>query len=228
MKKIPKLILMFTHNDVTVPDAIDYFNQVKDLPVDYFGFKEVGLPEKDMRQLNDMIHENGFESFLEIVEYEEDKILELTRQAVDIKFDYLMGTIYYPSILDIIKNSSMQYFPFCGKIYNRPSILGGTIKEIVEDAKRIEAEGVHGFDLLAYRYVYPYKVSELVLKLNDAVEVPIVSAGSINSIQRLEETKNQGVWGLTIGGAFFEKRFMPGGSYRDNVIKVLKKLNDPV
>ena len=40
---MPKLILMFTLNDMTVPDAIDYFEKVKDLPVDYFGYKELGL-----------------------------------------------------------------------------------------------------------------------------------------------------------------------------------------
>ena len=39
----PKLILMYTHNDVTVPDALDYFDMVKDLDVDYYGFKEIGL-----------------------------------------------------------------------------------------------------------------------------------------------------------------------------------------
>ena len=30
--------------------------------------------------------------------------------------------------------------------------------------------------------------------------------------------------GFTIGGAFFEKKFVPGGSYSDNVSVVLKKL----
>ena len=36
----PKLILMFTQNDVTVPNAIEAFEEIKDLPVDFFGFKE--------------------------------------------------------------------------------------------------------------------------------------------------------------------------------------------
>ena len=47
----PKLILMFTLNDVTVPDAQEHFEMVKDLDVDYFGFKEIGLPEKEMKKL---------------------------------------------------------------------------------------------------------------------------------------------------------------------------------
>lgn len=220
---IPKLILMFTLNDMTVPDAIYYFEQVKDLPVDYFGFKEIGLPPEKMRELNKRIHDAGFESFLEVVEYNEDKIESPARLAIDIGFDYLMGTVYYPSIWNII-DKKIKYFPFCGKIYGRPSILDSSIDEIVADAKRIEAEGVDGFDLLAYRYKYRDKVNELVEAVKNAVKVPVVSAGSINNYERLDETIKQGVWGFTIGGAFFEKKFVPDGSYRDNVAAVLKKL----
>ena len=94
----PKLILMFTQNDVTVPDAIDYFEKVKDLPVDYFGFKEIGLPQDKMKELNNKIHAEGVESFLEVVEYDEESIKEPAKMAVDMGFDYLMGTVYYPSI----------------------------------------------------------------------------------------------------------------------------------
>ena len=147
--------------------------------------------------------------------------------AVEMGFDYLMGTIYFPSTWDIIKGKNIKYFPFCGKIYDRPSILDGTIEEIVQDAKRIEAEGAQGFDLLAYRYKYQDKVNDLILALGEALEVPIVSAGSINSFDRLQETIDQGVWGFTIGGAFFEKKFVPNGSYRDNVAAVIRFLKNP-
>jgi len=223
----PKLILMFTQNDVTVPNALEVFEQIKDLPVDFFGFKEIGLEPDKMKKLNDKIHDAGVESFLEVVEYDEDKIAEPAKMAVDMGFDFLMGTIYYPSIWDII-GKNIKYFPFCGKIYDRPSVLDGTIDEIVADAKRIEEAGADGFDLLAYRYKYPDKVNELVLAVKDAVNVPVVSAGSINSFDRLQETVDQGLWGFTIGGAFFEKKFVPGSSYRANVIAVLKKLGKKV
>ncbi len=219
----PKLILMFTQNDVTVPDAIDYFEKVKDLPVDYFGFKEIGLPHDKMKELNNKIHAAGVKSFLEVVEYDEESIKEPAKMALDLGFDYLMGTVYFPSIWDII-DKKIKYFPFCGKIYDRPSVLDGTIDEIVADAKRIEKAGANGFDLLAYRYKYPDKINDLVLAVRDAVDVPIVSAGSINSFDRLQETIDQGVWGFTIGGAFFEKKFVPDGTYRDNVAAVIEKL----
>jgi hypothetical protein len=220
---MPKLILMFTQNDMTVPNAIETFEGIKDLPVDFYGFKELGLPPEKMKILNDKIHEAGVKSFLEVVEYEEDKISEPAKMAVEMGFDYLMGTVYYPSIWKII-DKKINYFPFCGKIYDRPSILDGTIDEIVADAKRIEAVGANGFDLLAYRYIDPDKIDELVKAVKNAVKIPTVSAGSINSFKRLQETIDQEVWGFTIGGAFFEKKFVPRGSYRDNVIAVLEKL----
>lgn len=223
---MPKLILMFTKNDVTIADAIDYFEKVKDLPIDYFGFKEIGLSPNKMEELNNKIHKAGFQSFLEVVEYEEDKILKPAKMAVDMGFDYLMGTVYYPYIWKIIQGSGIKYFPFCGKVYNRPSILDGSIEEIVKDAIRIEKEGVDGFDLLAYRYKNKDKINDLVKTLKESVSVPIVSAGIINSFERLQNTINQGVWGFTIGGAFFEKKFKPEGSYRDNVISVLKELKN--
>jgi len=222
----PKLILMFTLNDVTVPDAQEYFEMVKDLDVDYYGFKEIGLPEKEMKKLCDSIHSIGKEAFVEVVEYDEEKILEPAKQAVRLDFDFLMGTIYYPSVMDIVNNSNLKYYPFCGKIYGRPSILDGTVDEIIEDAKRIEAAGADGFDILAYRYKYPEKIDTLVRRLVAEIKVSIVSAGSINSFDRLQNTVDQGAWGFTIGGAFFEKKFVPEGSYRDNVAAVVNFLKE--
>lgn len=221
---MPKLILMFTLNDVTVPDALDYFEMVKDLDVDYYGFKEIGLPEKDMAKLCDSIHSIGKKAFIEVVEYDEDKILEPAKQAVKLGFDYLMGTIYYPSVMEIVNNSNLKYYPFCGKVYDRPSILDGTIEEIVEDARKIETAGADGFDILAYRYKYPEKIDALVRELVANVKVPVVSAGSINSFERLEQTIDQLVWGFTIGGAFFDRKFVPQGTYRDNVAAVVNRL----
>ena len=224
---IPKLILMLTHNDMTVVDAIDYFEQVKDLPIDYFGFKEIGLKPEKMKILNNKIHNAGYQSFLEVVEYEEKNIIGPAKMAVDMGFDYLMGTIYYPSIWKII-DKKIKYFPFCGKIYNRPSVLDGTINEIVQDIKRLESEGVEGFDLLAYRYKNVSMIDTLIEKVKNAVKIPIVLAGSINSLERVEKTIEKQVWGFTIGGAFFEKKFVPGGSFRKNVLKVLEKLGKKV
>ena len=41
----PEIIIMLTHHDVTVKDAGEIFEQCKDLPVKFWGFKNVGLPK---------------------------------------------------------------------------------------------------------------------------------------------------------------------------------------
>ena len=37
-----KIIIMLTHNDQTVKNALEVFDSCKDLPVDFWGFKDVG------------------------------------------------------------------------------------------------------------------------------------------------------------------------------------------
>ena len=218
-----ELIVMLTYNDETVEDAVDVFNDIKDIPIKYFGFKDIGLSHKKMDDLNNLMKKAGKETFLEVVRYTEQEVLESADLAVNIGFDYLMGTLYYDSIWELIDNE-IKYLPFCGKVYAHPSILDGTISEIIKDAKDMEAKGVDGFDLLAYRYKYQDKVPELLEKLIEAVSVPIVSAGSIDSFDRLKKTVDSGVWAFTIGSAFFEKKFAPGESYRKNVETVFEKL----
>ncbi len=81
-----------------------------------------------------------------------------------------------------------------------------------------------GFDLLAYRYKYQNKVPELISRLKKEISIPIVVAGSIASFERLQEIINAEVWAFTIGSAFFEKTFVKGGSYRENVNSVYERL----
>ena len=47
----PELIVMLTHHDQTVPNALDLFNQLKDAPATHWGFKDVGLPPEQMKQV---------------------------------------------------------------------------------------------------------------------------------------------------------------------------------
>jgi hypothetical protein len=53
-----------------------------------------------------------------------------------------------------------------------------------------------------------------------ATSVPIVSAGSIDSHRRLAEVWDAKAWGYTIGSALFDKKFVPNGSFKDNILAV--------
>ena len=47
----PELIVMLTYNDQTVENAVELFNELKDLTATYWGFKDVGLDREKMKAL---------------------------------------------------------------------------------------------------------------------------------------------------------------------------------
>ena len=46
-----KLIVMLTQHDKTVKNALETFQTVKDLDVECWGFKDVGIPRAEMEEL---------------------------------------------------------------------------------------------------------------------------------------------------------------------------------
>ncbi|MCX8063285.1 MAG: hypothetical protein N3D16_11950 [Anaerolineales bacterium] len=211
----PELIVMLTHNDVTVSNAIELFEQSKHLPVQHWGFKDVGLPPDQMKELVRRMKDAGKVTYLEVVSLSEEEGLRGAQIAVEAGFDILMGTVYFDSIHEYLKDKPVKYYPFPGHVHSHPSILDGTIEEIVNHARQLEAKGVDGMDLLAYRYVGDAR--QLLKEVVAATHVPIVSAGSVASFQRIAEIWDAGAWGFTIGGAFFEGKFVPSGDFTQNV-----------
>lgn len=134
-----------------------------------------------------------------------------------------MGTVFFDSINDYVRDLQMAYCPFPGHVHSHPSILDGTVDEIVSHARQLELKGVDGMDLLSYRFKGdPVRLLSAVVA---ATTVPIISAGSIVSLERIAEVRKTGTWGFTIGSAFFEKQFTPEGSFRDNVLTVIDWLD---
>ncbi len=214
-----KLIVMLTHHDRTVTDALEVFNGVKDIGVDCWGFKDVGLPEPQMAELLKAIKDAGKTSFLEVVSYSEEECMRGAKLAVKLGFDCLMGTLFYPSVWEYLKANGIKYMPFVGGVSGSPSILEGTIEDMIEEGKRYVAAGVYGFDILAYRYV-DGDPEELARRFVGAMDVPVVVAGSISSPERMQFVEDIGAFGFTMGSALFEKKFVPDGSFRDNLLKV--------
>ena len=215
----PDIIIMLTHHDVTVPDAAEVFEQCKDLDqVKLWGFKNVGLPKDQMKALVQAMKAAGKTTFLEVVTYDEASCLDGAQTAIDRGFDYLMGTIYYDSVAKLLAANGMDYLPFVGKVSGSPSILEGTNEEIIQNAKDLMAKGIKGFDILAYRHVVDGE--KLAYEFCEAVDAQICIAGSINSFKRIDTMFDIGPWTFTMGSALFEKKFVPTGSFRDNLIAV--------
>ena len=215
----PELIVMLTYNDKTVENAIDLFDSLKDTPILHWGFKDVGLGKDKIIKLVEQMKAAGKTTYLEVVSLSEQEGLSGARLALECGFDILMGTVFFDSIYTQLKGSTVKYYPFIGHVHGHPSILDGKIEEIAEQTKILEDKGLDGFDLLTYRYT-GNAVDLLKTVVKATKRVPLVSAGSIDSYDRIAEVRDAGAWGFTIGTAFFEKKFVPDGSFRDNMMAV--------
>lgn len=211
----PELIVMLTHNDKTVENAFELFEQSLEIPVKHWGFKDVGLSKEKMGKLVRRMKDAEKTTYLEVVSLSEAEGLSGAKIAVDSGFDVLMGTVYYPSIQKYLAGKPIAYYPFPGKIVGHPSVLEGSIEEIVNHAIELQEKGVQGLDLLAYRYTGDAR--RLLGEVVKAIKIPLVSAGSVASTQRIAEIWQTGAWGYTIGGAFFEGKFAPKGDFTENL-----------
>lgn len=220
----PELIVMLTHHDKTVSDAMDLFQSASEYPIAHWGFKDVGLSPNQMKRLAETMKDAGKTTYLEVVSLSEAEGLQGAHLAVDSGFDVLMGTVFYPSILQYLKDKPIRYYPFPGHVHSHPSILDGTIAEIAAHARKLEGYGVHGLDLLTYRF--NGEAFRLLKQVVESTKIPIVSAGSIASYARIQEVWEAGAWGFTIGSAFFEKKFLPDGSFEQNLLAVCNWLRE--
>ena len=175
----PNLIVMLTHNDVTVKDAYDIFESCKDIDsVQHWGFKNVGLPKDEMKRIVQAMKKAGKTTYLEVVTYDEASCLEAAKTCIDCGFDTLMGTVYYESVHKYLNEHNMTYSPFVGKVSGSPSILEGTNEEIIQNAKDLIAKGITAFDILAYRHVIDGE--KLARDLCAAIDAQVAVEGSIS------------------------------------------------
>lgn len=204
----PELIVMLTQNDLTVEDAEELFESCCDSDVKCWGFKEHPLPTEQMQRLCRRMKDCGKTTFLEVVAYSEEEGLKGAQTAIECGFDVLMGTCFHESINDYCLHHHLRYMPFAGEVKDRPSILEGRIENIVAEARQYVEKGAFGIDLLGYRYTGDARA--LCRAVVEGVDAPVCLAGSINSLQRIDEVMDMNPWAFTIGSAFFENKFGEG------------------
>ena len=82
--------------------------------------------------------------------------------------------------------------------------------------------GADGIDLLAYRY--RGDAEELLDAVVNAVEIPVIAAGSVNSLERIRRVIQAGAAGFTIGTAIFDYHIVPEGTLEDQIIAVVNEV----
>ncbi len=225
-----RFIFMLTRNDRTVPDASQQLQTALSLGVHHIGFKDIGLPLDQLKGLHVAIKAGGATSYLEVVSLDRESEIVSAHTAVEIGVDMLLGGTRVDDVLPIIQDTGIQYFPFPGRITGHPSVLEGSIAEIVQSAQAMAArDGVHGLDLLAYRSVE--NVPALMKAVCAAVSKPVYVAGSIDTPERIAAVQGVGAAGFTIGTAALDGKYPAPGkdlpSQLSTILRDLAALNTP-
>ncbi len=203
-----EFIFMLTRDDETLADAREVYASVAASGIRHVGCKDVGLPRDELQGLLSDIKANGHTTYLEVVSESEEATLASARAAAEIGPDYLIGGTLIEPVQEIIAGTGIKLFPYVGQIVGHPCLLRGSIEEIADQARRAQALGVDGINLLAYRY--DGDVDALVEAVVAATSLPVIAAGSVDSAERIQALETRGVWAFTIGTAALEGVLLPG------------------
>jgi len=216
---------MLTHHDVTIPNALQVFDEVKDTGLKCVGCKDIGLKLDQYKELFSAFKKRGIQSFLEVVTYSEEEHFKGVNLALSIGADNLIGgmPMYTEKTMNYLKQkkTKLGFYPYIGKITDHPCVLGGSIEEIIRDGKEAEKHGISGINLLLYRYTEDQKK---LLAATKQLRVPLIVAGNVADFDQIRELKQNNIWAFTIGGAVLEKKFAKNGTNKEQIQAVLKAL----
>ncbi|MFI4935111.1 MAG: hypothetical protein ACHP7N_10860 [Caulobacterales bacterium] len=217
----PDFIFMLTRGDLTIADARERLPQALAAGVRRIGFKDIGLPMADLRALAAEIRAAGAVLYLEMVSLDAAAEASAARAAVELGVDVLMGGVRPTVVEPIIAGAPIRYFPFPGEIVGHPSVLAGDIESICQSARELAArEGVHGLDLLAYRFAGD--APALIRAVTRAAGgKPVVVAGSIDCDERIAATAGAGAAAFTVGTAALDGAFPAPPGLADQLAHIL-------
>jgi len=182
------------------------YESIRKTGIQFVGFKDIGLPMDQLVDLTKAIKRDQRTVMLEVVSTTIESELASIEAGAKLGVDYVMGGRHAKEAVEILRGREIQYFPFAGQTVGHPTRLVGSLEEIADDARSLASiPGVHGLDLLAYRY--QGDVPRLTRAVVRAAGIPIVTAGSIDSPERIQAMKEAGAWGFTVGSALFDGAF---------------------
>jgi Histidine biosynthesis protein len=223
---LTEFVFMLTRNDVTVPNALEILEAVKETGLRFVGCKNIGLDFDQYQELFARMKNYGMRSFLEVVTYSEKEHFNGVDLALQIGANYLIGGMpqFTEKTMEYIRKekSGPKYFPYIGDVVDHPCVLQGSIDQLIEDGKQAEKLGVDGVNLLLYRY--KGKQTALLDKVVEKMKVPVIVAGNVRNFEQINELKRRNIWGFTIGGAIFEGNFDIKKSVKEQIQAVLNRV----
>lgn len=199
-----EFVFMLTQNDRTVDNAYDVLESLAGTGLEHVGFKDVGATPELQRRLTERAHELGMTVYLEVVSVDASDERRSIEAAIAAGVDWIVGGTFAEQDLELLAGTAIRFAPFPGRVVGHPSALEGSIEEISKHAAELVAlNGVHGVDLLAYRNA-DVDVPALIAAVVEAVDGPVLVAGSVTSREQIQAINASGAWGFTIGGAIFD------------------------
>ncbi len=221
-----EFIFMLTHHDVTIPNALEVFEEIKDTGLKFIGCKDIGLPIEKLQELFRKMKNADMTTFIEVVSNDEEKHFIGVEKAIRVGADYLIGGMprFTGKTLEYLKEkkANLKFFPYIGEVIGHPCVLEGSVDEIINNGVEFEKMGIHGINLLLYRYTG--NVNLLLDRAIDTLKIPLIVAGSIDDFEKIGQMKRKNVWAFTIGGAILEKKFAPQKNIKEQVTAVLTLL----
>ena len=203
-------VFMLTRNDRTIPNAVETLHALRGTGLRHVGWKDVGSTFEVMRALCEEARHQGATTYLEMVALELEAETHGAATAMEIGVDVLLGGIHVQQVAQLLRGSSVRYYPFVGIPVGHPTDLRGDPARIETDCRTCLAMGCEGVDLLAYRAVEADPL-ELVRAARSGLgnKGRLVCAGSVSTVEQLSALHAAGCDAFTIGTAVFDNTFAP-------------------
>ncbi len=209
---------MLTRQDRTITDCLAVLDLIQPRKLRHLGFKDIGVDRATLRLLADRIRQSGAISYMEVVSTSPADALNSARIAAELGIDRLLGGTDVAGIMNIIKGTAIEYYPFCGFPVGHPTKLGGQPGDIEAHCRKFIEQGCAGTDLLAYRATDADPLALVEAARRGLGKNRLVVAGSVGSAQQISALKKAGADAFTIGSAVFD------GSYAKDKGSILSQL----
>jgi hypothetical protein len=202
-------IFMLTRDDQTVKDCLELFEGILPVGLTHVGFKDVGVDKTTLKSLTDAINDAGAVSYMEVVSTSNEAAIESARNAVELGVQRLLGGTQVREIAEIVKGTSTSYYPFPGSPQGHPTRLGGNEADVEAHCRGFMQKGCAGCDILAYRATEAEPVALVRAARRGLGDGYLIVAGSVNTVDRINEIAAAGADAFTIGTAIFDGSYAP-------------------
>ena len=192
-----RCVAMLTHNDITVPNALEVFEQNKHAKAEYWGFKDVGVTL--------------------------DKWADL---AIKYQIDGVLG-YFFPSVSAKLKAAGILSFPPFGGRNDEMRLVGTIEELTKAAMEIIEAgsSGIR-MSAYRWVEGNPEELAAALKLKFDAAGIPFMMTGSVNDFGKLDVIKQMQPWGITVGGALFEDGKFGGGTVAERIDRIDQYCNE--